>query len=734
MKRNSMLLRHLLLPFLAFAGGCRAATPGELPGVVNHWVANSGGTFENHVANFLTDMVLYNSDQATELNPLLLTASFWDEGSCGYCSYSTAREGAQVGKAEWWRDTIHSDRAWYRGMKCEIVNFWGRNFLHNDGPPPKGDSAPFVACANGDTLRSVVDPTALAFDSSGHLLVADNGPDQNIKIFSLDPPKLVRTFGDSGGVFARSRPGARVSRIPGQAGDRRFWGIRGLAVDSHGNLYVGNTGIPMQTMGGTDIRAFSPESDSAMLWQSQGLSFVNSSDADPASDGRDLYLNAKRFRMDYSHPPGESWSLSSVTLDPFRFPKDPRLTIPMESVWVRRIQGRRFQYHTNMVGGFVYVVRFDDSSEIGIPTAFICARDDRQTGWGSDSAPSWERTETNKRLRWFWVDRNGDGIAQKAEFATWENWNIYSQAIDVDEEGDIWFGGAGKLSQQFAGGGTSRIAAGRLDANGVPRFRADSVERFDIPYATDNGSALRLKHLSEGDIAFLASGPNAWYPSSIHRYDRYTDSSRRRAVCTIELGYDDLGQSEIHLDRNTAGMTLPWTFTADSEYVYVAYLDNGRYTRRRGEVTVYGARDCRIVGWMAPGEVTGKRSGAVDLVNGINVAIQSDGHRIVQVEEDGAGKVMVYRWCPDGSPCSGGPSPKRGGIEIRRVGSSIEVRGIEGSRLDLHAFSGRRLWSGSLKPTTPDGWQPLPTNSHGLLVARLRLPDGTLRHDRIFAP
>jgi hypothetical protein len=236
-------------------------------------------------------------------------------------------------------------------------------------------------------------------------------------------------------------------------------------------LYVGNTGIPEQTMGGTDIRAFSP-TDSTLLWQVQGLAFVNTADADPASDGKDVYLNAKHFRMDFNQPPGKSWSLKAVTLDPFRFPNDPRLTIPMESVWERRISGKRFQYLTNMPGGFLYVARFTDSSEIGIPTAFFCLADDRQSGWGSDSAPQWTRNETNKRLRWYWVDRNGDGEAQKAEFGTWENWNINNQGIDA--------------------------------------------------------------------------------------------------------GFDSKGQSEIHLDQNSAEMTLPWSFTADSNFVYVAYVDNGR--------------------------------------------------------------------------------------------------------------------------------------------------------------
>jgi len=623
----------------------------QIAGVQNHWVANSGGTLAGHVQNFLTDMVVYWNANDPADNPLVLAASFWDEGGYGYGAYSHPGPGGgtlgrTIGKAEWWKDTIHSDTAWSATGKCQINHFWGRFFLSHDDPPPVGDSAPTVTCSTGDTIRSIRDPTAVTFDNAGHLLVADNGPDQDVKIFSLDPARLLRTFGDSGGVFAASKPGAAVPRISGAAGVRRFWGIRGLAVDSQGNLYVGNTGMPEQTMGGTDIRAFSSV-DSSLLWEVQGLSFVNDADADPNSDGKDLYLNAKHFRMDYAQAPGSSWSLGGVTLDPFRY-DDPRINTPMESVWERRIGGKRFQYHTDMYGDFVYVVRFEDSSEIGIPTAFFCTYDDMQTGWGTDSAPTWTRNETNKRLRWYWVDRNGDGIAQKSEFGTYENWNPGNQGVDVDGNGDIWLGGTGPVSTYFRAGGVTRIPAGGLASNGVPRFDLDSLRRFDVPFAENGGQVVRLKHLASVDAAFLATSPNSWYPDAIYRYDHFSDSTRRDSTCRIDAGFDDNGAASINLDVNTATMTLPWSFTADTDFVYVTYLDNGRYSRARGEVTVYDARTCQSVGWIGPGPETGNFSGATDIVNAINVVTQADGTKLVMVEEDGAGKVMVYRLTPPG--------------------------------------------------------------------------------------
>lgn len=703
------------------------AAPVRLPGVENHWLANTSGTIEGHIANFLTDMSLYYPNDPQYQPMYVLTASFWDEGSCGYCSYANGRS---YGKSEWWREKIDSDSITSGAKTCNIRNFWGRAFLNKNGPPPVGLDAPYVACTGHDTLRSVVDPTAISFDMAGNLLVADNGPDQNVKIFSMaaKAPRLVRTFGDSGGVFA--------GPIPGKAGIRRFWGIRGVAVDSQGNVYVGNTGIPMQTMGGTDIRVFSGK-DSSLLWQVQGLSFVNSADADPASGGRDVHLNAKRFEMDYSKDPGQSWKLASVTLDPFRYPGDPRIVQPMESVWIRRIQGKKFQYHTNMVGGFVYVVRFTDSSEIGIPTAFVCTYDDRTSGWGSDSAPQWERNETNKRKRWFWVDRNGDGIAQKVEYGTYDNFNGYSQALDVDENGDIWLGGSGKIDNYFRGGGTTRFAAGPLDGKGVPRF--DFIpQRFDIPFSENNGGAIRLKHLAGKDVMFLGTSPNSWYTSAIYRFDHYTDSARRVQTCRIDAGFDANGQTEIHLDQNTDSMTLPFSFTADSDFVYVTYLDNGLYSRKRGEVTVYDAHSCQVVGWIQPGPETGGFAGAVDLVNGINVNTLPDGTRAILVEEDGAGKVMSYLWCPDGAACKASSAStklhREQALQVRQHGGSIQVRVTTGSKVELRDATGRLLWSGVPGAPSLDGWHTIPARARGLVLAQARLPDGTRISQRLLAP
>jgi len=47
-------------------------------------------------------------------------------------------------------------------------------------PVPTGTKAPYIKCSDGRQIRVITDPSAIAIDNKGRLMVADNGPDQNI--------------------------------------------------------------------------------------------------------------------------------------------------------------------------------------------------------------------------------------------------------------------------------------------------------------------------------------------------------------------------------------------------------------------------------------------------------------------------------------------------------------------------------------------------------------------------
>ena len=656
-------------------------TPFQLT-VENHWVANSGGrrtvfapegadlvAYNGNAGTHITGIHVFQDQWTTNWQPWVITTNEWDETGLGNAPNLGAAylNGVCIGKNSSGLPAFDSRVATNTAgtLTASVKNYHGRFFFLKVGlpdpfspttfpvlrlaPPPTGAAAPYIELSDGRTIRSIEDPTAVSFDLQGRLWITDNGPDQNVKIFSVAgtaAPALVETFGETGGVYA--------GPVPGAWGEKRFWGPIGVAHDTLGNFYIGCTGMSSLMMGGTDIRAYDPTGK--FLWKVNGH-FMTTADADPASDGTSIFTPAKRFVVDYAKPPGASWSFAAVTLDPFRYPQDVRLMLAASTSWVRYIEGKKFLFCTDIGGGFIYVVRFEPGSEIGIPTAFFWLG---SNGLNSDTMlpvqlfpglqPVWDfLAPVNSNRRWRWLDKNGNGRAEEGEFDEFSVGCQLGTCVDVDSSGTIWFGGLGSYAAGTGNGGMVKLVPGGLDWEGVPRYPLGAFERPSVPYPECNGLALRLKYLAASDTMFFSASANPWYDQSIYRYDHFSDPARRIRSAVINLGYDDLGR-EVHLDQGTADMTIPHGFTADEDYVYVVYMDNGRDARVRGEVTIYDAHDGHKVGWIVPGDETGHNSGAMDLVNPINVTTRANGEKIIMVEDNGGGKVMVYRWTPPHMP------------------------------------------------------------------------------------
>ncbi|OXI82717.1 SMP-30/gluconolaconase/LRE-like region family protein [Burkholderia sp. AU33423] len=160
-------------------------------------------------------------------------------------------------------------------------------------------------------------PSALYFDASmGQLLVGDQGPDMNIKLYSLAGlPQQIGTFGVQGGYLDTT------SGIKGQVGDKRFTRVVGIGKDSGGNLYVLNNawggGWDLGRNGSTDLHAYSPTG--ALQWKLQALNFEAIAAPDPATDGAFFYSGNNV----YTGSAGGTFVANTV--DPFTYPKDPRL-------------------------------------------------------------------------------------------------------------------------------------------------------------------------------------------------------------------------------------------------------------------------------------------------------------------------------------------------------------------------------------------------------------------------
>ncbi|MEQ5838945.1 SMP-30/gluconolactonase/LRE family protein [Paraburkholderia acidicola] len=161
-------------------------------------------------------------------------------------------------------------------------------------------------------------PSALYFDTAKQLLVVgDEGPDMNIKIYNTWLiPFQVGTFGIKGGYLDNT------TGIKGQVGDKRFTRVTGIGKDTAGNFYVLNNpwggGWDLGRDGGTDIHAYN---NGVLQWKLQSLNFEGVGAPDPGTDGAYFYSGTNI----YTGTAGGTFVANTV--DPFTYPSDPRLNL-----------------------------------------------------------------------------------------------------------------------------------------------------------------------------------------------------------------------------------------------------------------------------------------------------------------------------------------------------------------------------------------------------------------------
>ncbi len=175
------------------------------------------------------------------------------------------------------------------------------------------------APVNAIQMSAGARPSALYFDAStGQLMVGDQGPDMNIKIYTIGgAPVQVGTFGIQGGYLDST------AGIKGQVGDKRFTRVVGIGKDSTGTLYVLNNPWggtwDLGRNGNTDIHAYDPAG--TLLWKLQALNFEGNGAPDPGTDGANFYGG---FNI-YTGTAGGTFVANTV--DPIDYPSDPRLNI-----------------------------------------------------------------------------------------------------------------------------------------------------------------------------------------------------------------------------------------------------------------------------------------------------------------------------------------------------------------------------------------------------------------------
>jgi len=443
--------------------------------------------------------------------------------------------------------------------------------------------------------------TSLAFAPDGRLVVTDNGPRQQVLFFDVRPStaKLVDTFGEEGGMFAGPHPG--------RVGPMRLAGPTGAGFDAAGNFYV-TCNVPH---GGTVLRAFTPKRK--LKWEVLGLEFLDVADAQPASDGRDLFTADDRYTFDPKAPPGQGWRWVAHTLDPFRFPDDLRLHQPVLqcATSVRVLGGKTFLCQRGMWQGVLGFYRVD--GDLTVPCAVLSSEPIKaeKSDWRPDGQPA--------QGRFFWRDSNGNGRFDAGEYTPTEGPTGEYWASNVDARGDIWQAGrdTGIWRWRFTG----------LDAHHNPQHDP-KPDHWPMPAPFND--LLRTEYDPATDTMYL-TGQTKDHPVSggewgtagtvLACFDHWTREPKLRYRVNLPYTPDKMFMEAFHVAGDLA-------FFVDCKQANVLVHDN---------------HTGQWLGTMKPGPEVSGESGWTDFCDSLRAVQLKSGDYLVFVEEDWKAKTMVYR-------------------------------------------------------------------------------------------
>ena len=477
-------------------------------------------------------------------------------------------------------------------------------------------------------------PTNFAVNAKANqLLVTDGGVAQNILVYSTESggaPVLTGTLGITGGIFAGSGPQI------GKTGPGRFHNPVGVGVDAQGRLYVANNGTRKALGGGTVVESYTLPTDlSARRWVAYGLHWADGGDMSPSKSNQ-VFTVEERFEIDYSKPAGQQWDYKAFTLNPFKYPNDPRQFEMLAPVWVRDIQGKPFLFTTTSGGHDLWMIvyRFSPKTdgEIAIPSGAFSRS--KASVWAADVQPP--------SGQWIWRDASGNGSPESSEFARpagaaidADNWATF-----VDSQGAVWSGG--EKTRQL-----SRYRCKGLDDKGNPMYGYDAVDRFDAPAALT--SVALMAYLPENDAMFVtgytADRPqkSGWWGmggSTLFRVDNCIKGNAKTAF-KIDLPLAIEGaNSGAPVIKSIDALRLPANNGSGIDVLlFTAELYGGK-------IHVYNGDNGALLGSMSAASLG--QMAWIDQCNGIRAVYRGQGQVLVFAEDDLNQKVLMYQWTVPG--------------------------------------------------------------------------------------
>jgi len=471
----------------------------------------------------------------------------------------------------------------------------------------------------GREITDLVDPTTLAYDPQrDRLLVCENGPDQNVRIYSgLDQaPRCSATFGGKGGIYAGKRPG--LLNDPEAGGQPRFYDLNCIGVDKDGNLYVNCGGS------GTDLRKYTP--DGKMAWAVRGLHGPDNGDFDPDSDGCEIIGPFKHYKMDYSRTaPGSEWSYFAFNWDPLRWGPQPR--DDCRSGVVRRFGPQRqlVMFTSRAVNARpMRLFRFEGA--IAVPCGRIT-------------------NDLQKRTCELWVDKNGDGQESAEEVSSAAAPpDSTLDSFDVGDNGDIWTIWQSKNKPVIR-----RILFQGFDTHGAPTYKVSEGGYEDVPVPEPItgawGGLVRIRYDAVRDVMYLLGPAKPRKEGEnldlvLAGYDRWSKGNRKPRFATALPAPPT--QAPFMFEGFEGPEWMRFRYMAMDvavDKVFVAEL--------WGPIHVYdaqtGKRDLIL---NAGPEISGV-TGWIDVSMGIRACKRKNGEYVILAESSGyRARDILYRWKP----------------------------------------------------------------------------------------
>lgn len=466
------------------------------------------------------------------------------------------------------------------------------------------------------TFDVAVRPADLAIDAQGRLLVSDTGVSQQILMFEIvknGSPKPCGTVGALHGIFG--------GPVAGRTGDKRFNHPCGVGADAAGNLYVANSG---GTGGGsTVLESYAP--DGRLRWRRCGLFFVDLADLDTESEAS-IYSKEERFAVDFSKPAGQQTTYSAYTVNPWKYPDDPRLHIWSANAWFLKLQKRPLLFVSNMGQDYVQVYRFNAATdgETAIPAALFSKKHvkTKEDGWPRNQPESGA---------WCWTDRNGDGAMQREEY----------EAVGQEGGGCMFVDAQGTLWRVFPEAAYGAALKGFTPA-GAPQWAWQETRKIARP--AELSDLRRFKIDATRDI--VAFGGDAGEDKHQHWKPMGPAIAMYRDVLKgqpVKLWSKVLPYSK---GSNGHESAEPMSFEIAGDYLFVCYTRGLKEENiKNAFVKVFRLTDGAEVGNLVPERVTGEL-GLLDLEDSLRVQRLRDGSYFLFLEDDYKAKSVMMRWKP----------------------------------------------------------------------------------------